>query len=156
MKPLCEPVRFGTRGKGVVMSKQVDKRIEKALVINQWMASKFHTKYNLPRDEFLSQGLVGIAKANNQFKNGNWQGYVKVAIQNEMLQLCRKHQRQTKLLNKLYKTHQIFHYTIQDITETFYPRDMKTGWFITEKAYRKQMKENYNAIKSRNGNNGGK
>lgn len=80
------------------------KDIQVALDINERLASLFHIKFPLiPRDEFVSAGLVGIAKANRRFISGNWGGYSKVAIQNEMVSYCRQYRRYTRIKEEAYR-----------------------------------------------------
>ena len=145
------------------LSAKTQQRMEKAIKINSWLASRYHSKFsNIPRDEFLSAGLIGIAQAHNEFKTGNWSGYVKVAIQNEMLGVCRHQKRKSKLIQKAYRIYNHFHYILCEEPKTFIiasntrPRDPKTGWFITEKANRKLLREIYEHAKRKNGHNGSK
>ena len=132
-------------------------RIQKALEINEWLASCYHSKYPyISRDEFLSQGLIGIARANNKFYNGNWAGYVKVCIQNEMGGIYRKQKRRAKLFKKILKVASQFHYILQDKSHNIRPRDARTGRFVTEKQYRKMQWRHYNDVKCKNGHLGSK
>ncbi|MBU1864268.1 MAG: hypothetical protein KKH94_11435 [Candidatus Omnitrophica bacterium] len=72
----------------------IDEKLKVALNLNEDLSSLYHYKIpSIPRDEFLSAGLVGIARANKKFKVGNWGGYVKISIQNEMLGYCRQYRR---------------------------------------------------------------
>jgi len=88
------------------MPGQRDSAIKDALQINEMLASCFHFKNpHIARDEFVSVGFIGIAKANKRFVSGNWGGYVKIAIQNSMISLCREEKRKRKLMQKAYKVY---------------------------------------------------
>lgn len=89
---------------GQIQPAEVNQRIEAALGMNEWLASCYHRKYRyISRDEFLSAGLVGIAKANNRFPGGNWAGYVKVAIQRTMIDCSRRYTYQQKIKQKAWR-----------------------------------------------------
>lgn len=88
------------------MSGCTPQEIRQALQLNDMLATCYRGKFkSIPRDEFLSVGLIGIAKANKRFQNGNWSGYVKVAIQNEMNRYLKFYVRQERVKQKAWRIH---------------------------------------------------
>ena len=65
-----------------------DRQIETALHINLMLAWKYHLKFSrIPKDEFVSVGLVAIAEGLNAWEKkrkgrANFRGFIKVCVQN--------------------------------------------------------------------------
>ena len=87
-------------------------RVAEALEINAWLASLYARKSGVDRSEFVSAGHLGIAKAVCRLRqgarkvtNGNWGGYVKVCIQNEMITVCRRQKRRDKMMRRAWSVY---------------------------------------------------
>jgi len=102
-----------------------DQQIETALHINLNLAWKYHLKFpRVPKEEFVSVGLVAIAESLNAWKKKrkgktNFEGFAKVCIQNSFRRyLSRVECKQYLLHLKLARVSKRLAYTsIREATE---------------------------------------
>ena len=100
-----------------------DRQVETALHINLNLAWKYHLKFpDVPKDEFVSIGLVAIAESLNAWKKKrqgkkNFNGYVKISIQYRYRDYLRKERKRYQLNLIIARASERFRYTSIRSTE---------------------------------------
>lgn len=101
-----------------------EKQTQLALKINLSLAWRYHRKFqHIPKEEFVSIGLVAIAvclnawKKKRRSKEENFGGFAKICIQNAYRDYLRKNRKEYQLYLTITRVSTIFRYTSIRSTE---------------------------------------